>query len=91
MEFTPFVCYLIFVIIIFIPFRLFYLRNRILNGKFSLIFYIILTLLHFGSEAYFSYLIYKKQEDDRKHAWMLVGGLIGVEILFGITIIYKIS
>ena len=91
MEFTPFVCYLIYIIIIFIPFKLFYLRNRILNGKFSLIFYIILTLLHFGFEAYFSYLIYKKQEDDRKHAWMLVGGLIGFEILFGIAIIYKIS
>lgn len=91
MEFTPFVCYLIFIIIIFIPFRLFYLRNRILNGKFSPIFYIILTLLHFGFQAYFSYLIYKKQEDDRKHAWMLVGGLIGFEFLFFIALIYKIS
>lgn len=91
MEFTPFVCYLIYIIIIFIPFRLLYLRHRILNGKFSIIFYIILTLLYFGIQAYFAYLIYKKQEDDRKHAWMLVGGLIGVDILFCIGVIYKIS
>ena len=92
MEFTPFVCYLIYIVIIFIPLRLFYLKNRILHGKFSIIFYIILTLLHFGLEGYyFSYLIYKKQEDDMEHAWKLVGGLIALGILFGMGIIYKIS
>jgi hypothetical protein len=91
MEFTPFVCYLIFIVIINIPLRFVYLKNRILNGKFSIIFYIILILLHFGFEGYFLYLIYRKQDDDRKHAWSLVGGLIGLDILFGIAVMYKIS
>ena len=40
--------------------------------------------IYFGLEGYMSYLVYKKQEDDRKHAWMLVGGLIGFGILFDV-------
>jgi hypothetical protein len=34
--------------------------------------------------GYMLYLVYKKQEDDRKHAWMLVGGLIGFGIVFDV-------
>ena len=84
MEFTPFVCYLIYLVIISIPFQLLHLRNKILNGKFSPAFYIIAMFIYFGLEGYMSYLVYKKQEDDRKHAWMLVGGLIGFGILFDV-------
>lgn len=84
MEFTPFVCYLIFVIIISLPFQLFYLRNKILHGKFSPTFYILTTIIGLLLEGYMLYLVYKKQEDDRKHAWMLVGGLIGFGILFDV-------
>jgi peptidoglycan/LPS O-acetylase OafA/YrhL len=84
MEFTPFVCYLIYIIIISIPVELLYLRNQILHGKFSPAFYIIAMFIWFVLVGYMLYLVYKKQEDDRKHAWMLVGGLIGFGILFDI-------
>ena len=84
MEFTPFVCYLIYIIIISLPFQLLYFRNKILNGKFSPAFYIISMIIYLGLEGYMSYLVYKKQEDDRNHAWMLVGGLIGFGIVFDV-------
>lgn len=84
MEFTPFVCYLIYIIIISLPFQLLHLRNKILNGKFSPAFYILSMFIYFGLEGYMTYLVYKKQEDDRNHAWMLVGGLIGFGIVFDV-------
>jgi len=84
MEFTPFVCYLIYIIIISLPFEVLHIRNKIINGKFSPAFYIITMLIYFGLEGYMLYLVYRKQEDDRKHAWMLVGGLIGFGIVFDI-------
>ena len=87
MEFTPFVCYLIYIIIISIPIELFHIRNSILHGKFNVSFYIISIIIIIGLEGYMSYLVYKKQEDDRKHAWMLVGGLIGIRIV-GIYLSY---
>ena len=82
MEFTPFVCYLIFIIIVSIPFNLLNLRNKIFHGKFSPTFYIIAMFIGIGLEGYMLYLVYKKQEDDRKHAWMLVGGIIAFTFLF---------
>jgi len=84
MEFTPFLCYLIFVIIIALPFQLLHLRSRILYGKFSPTYYILSNIIGFLLEGYMLYLVYKKQEDDRKHAWMLVGGLIGFGIVFDV-------
>ena len=84
MEFTPFLCYLIFVIIIDLPFQLLHLRSKILNGKFSPTYYILSNIIGFLLEGYMLYLVYKKQEDDRKHAWMLVGGLIGFGIVFDV-------
>ena len=84
MEFTPFVCYLIFIIIIALPFQLLHLRSRILHGKFSPTYYILSNIIGLLLEGYMLYLVYKKQEDDRKHAWMLVGGLIGFGIVFDV-------
>ena len=80
MEFTPFVYYLIYIILISIPLEIFHIRNRILYGKHNIVFYIIPIIIIIGLEGYMSYLIYKKQEDDIKHAWMLVGGLIGIRM-----------
>ena len=55
MEFTPFVCYLIYIVIISIPFQLLHLRNKILNGKFSPAFYILSMFIYFGLEGYITH------------------------------------
>ncbi len=86
MEFTPFVFYLIFIIVIYIPVVIYRFKNKVFHSKSHLYIYTLSTVSSIFIQGYISYLIYKKQDEDRKHAWMLAGSIVGFTFLIVIGV-----
>lgn len=86
MEFTPFIFFLIFIIVIYIPAVIYKFKYNIFDNKYN--FYIY-TILITCCLIYISYLIYKEQDKDRKYAWIISGSTVGAFLIcIGVYLVY---